>query len=132
MTDTDPAATYLRRHHPEHAELALWVRTVLLEVEPELSQRVYPGWRAVGFHHPETGYLCSLSPRPDALLLTFEHGAALPDPDGVLIGAGRQVRSLPVRDRDPATGDHIRHLLELAFVHRRRSTPLRARSPLAR
>jgi hypothetical protein len=113
----EEAADYLRSYHPGHAELALWVRQVLLDAEPDLEQRVYRGWQAVGFHDPDAGYVCGLFPRPEGLLLTFEHGASLPDPDGALIGDGRQVRSLPVHAADAGTEARIRGLLEQAISY---------------
>ena len=110
----DHTADYLREHHPDAAELALWVRGVLLEAAPGLEQRVYQGWQAIGFVHAGAGYVCGLFPRPSALLLTFEHGALPPDPDGLLTGDGRQVRSLPVTARDDRTRRRIVEFLDSA------------------
>ncbi|NKX52587.1 DUF1801 domain-containing protein, partial [Arthrobacter deserti] len=95
MSSADKVADYLREHHAGQAGLALWVRSVLLDAEPDFEQRIYRGWEAVGFHHPDAGYLCGIFPRPEGLQLLFEHGAALPDPEGMLRGDGRQVRMLP-------------------------------------
>ncbi len=117
MSAAEDAEDYLRRHHPEQAELAQWVRSILLDAEPDLEQRVYRGWQAVGFHDAEAGYVCALFPSPERLLLTFEHGAALPDPEGVLIGNGKQVRSMLVAASDERTAGVIRQLLEQAIVH---------------
>ncbi|WP_159619377.1 DUF1801 domain-containing protein [Arthrobacter zhaoguopingii] len=112
----DSAADYLRQHHPDAAELALWVRGVLLEAAPGLEQRVYQGWQAIGFVHAGAGYVCGLFPRPTGLLLTFEQGALLPDPDGSLIGDGRQVRSLPISARDDGTKSRIVEFLDSAIL----------------
>ena len=61
--------------------------------------------------------MCALFPSHEGLLLTFEHGAALPDPEGVLIGNGKQVRSMLVAASDERTAGVIRQLLEQAIVH---------------
>lgn len=116
MSAPDSAADYLHRHHPAHADLAVWVRDVLLAAEPDLEQRVYPGWQGVGFHDAEAGYLCALFPRTNGLFLSFEHGAALPDPDGLLTGDGEQVRALHVTGTDAASKAHILQLLEQAIA----------------
>jgi hypothetical protein len=110
VNTADDAEEYLRRNHPGQADLALWVRSVLLQAEPDLEQRVYPGWQAVGFHDPEAGYVCGLFPRSPALLLSFEHGARLEDPEHLLEGTGKQVRSFPVHGRDLRTEARIREL----------------------
>jgi hypothetical protein len=77
----------------------------VLAADPDLSEKVYPGWRGVGFRHPEAGYVCGIFPQPDGeLRLLFERGAALPDPDGVLEGSGTQTRYLRVGDgTEPGT-----------------------------
>ncbi len=112
----DHIEVYLREHHPDAAELALWVRGVLLEAAPGLEQRVYQGWQAIGFVHAGAGYVCGLFPRAGALLLTFEHGALLPDPEGLLTGDGHQVRSLPITARDDRTGRRIMEFLDSAIL----------------
>ncbi|MHA7264438.1 hypothetical protein ACX80W_14665 [Arthrobacter sp. TMN-37] len=111
----DTSAAYLQEHHPDAAELALWVRGVLLEAAPGLEERVYRGWQAIGFVDSLAGYVCGLFPRPEGLLLTFEHGAKLPDPESLLIGVGRQVRSLPIRGQDEDTRDRIVEFLDQAL-----------------
>ena len=35
---------FLRDSHPGLADLALWVREVVLAGEPDLTEWVYPGW----------------------------------------------------------------------------------------
>ncbi|EMY32877.1 hypothetical protein D477_017864 [Arthrobacter crystallopoietes BAB-32] len=116
MHRTDEAGEYLRQEFPEQAELALWLRSVLLEAEPDLEQRVYRGWQAVGFRHPDAGYVCGIFPRPEGLQLLFEHGASLPDPEGVLTAGGRQVRALPIADRSADTVDLVQRFLARSVI----------------
>jgi hypothetical protein len=103
---------------PERLQLSARVRRVLLDAEPDLRERLYPGWQGVGFHHPEAGYVCAIYPAGERPLLLFEHGAALEDPDGVLVGDGSQTRSLPL---DLPAGEldlRITEFLELAVAER--------------
>ena len=116
MSRTDEAGEYLRLDFPEQAELALWLRSVLLEAEPDLEQRVYRGWQAVGFRHPDAGYVCGIFPRPEGLRLLFEHGASLPDPEGALAASGKQVRALPIEARSAETADLVRRFLERSVI----------------
>ena len=103
----DEVRGYLRETHPEQAELALWVRDVVLRADPELSERVYRGWQGIGYHHPEAGYVCAIFPAAAGLRLGFEHGASLPDPDGRLRGEGSQVRYLPIAAPDDALAGFV-------------------------
>ena len=75
----------------------------MLAADPDLTERLYPGWRGVGYRHPEAGYVCGIFPQPDGQLhLLFEHGATMPDPEGVLQGSGTQTRYLIVDRVDEA------------------------------
>jgi hypothetical protein len=57
-----------------------------------LSRKVQPGWQAVAYRHAKAGYVCGVFIRSDRVMLLFEHGRQLSDPEGVLEGDGRQVR----------------------------------------
>ena len=54
---------FLVDSHPSLADLALWVREVVLAGEPDLTERVYLGWDGIGFRHPDAGYVCAIYPR---------------------------------------------------------------------
>ena len=43
---------------------------------------------------PVAGFVCAVFPFADRVQLVFERGAALPDPDRLLGGSGRTVRTL--------------------------------------
>jgi hypothetical protein len=92
-------------------------RDAVLAADPDLSERLYPGWRGVGYRHPEAGYICGIFPQPDGeVRLLFEHGAAMPDPERLLEGAGTQTRYLVVRaGTEPGT---IALLVQQAIAHR--------------
>jgi hypothetical protein len=109
---------YLREEHAPLYQLALWVRAAVRESDPDLFERVYRGWRGVGFHHAEAGYVCAIYPRGDHVDLLFEHGASLVDPDGVLAGQGTQTRTLPVATADARTAAAIESLVQQAIAQR--------------
>lgn len=94
----------LTSYDPDVVDLALTLRERILDHVPEFEERVYTGWRGLGFHHPDAGYVCALFPRSGRVLLGFERGVRLPDPDGLLVGKGRQVRSLVYRPSDDVGG----------------------------
>lgn len=109
---------YLRDEHSELSELALWTRSAVLAADPDLTERVYRGWHGVGFRHREAGYICAIYPRSGWIVLLFEHGAALPDPDGVLTGDGRRTRFLRIAEPAEASGKRITAYVQQAIAQR--------------
>src|SRR5262245_39851730 len=81
-------------HTDAIAALTRDLRDTILRARPELSERAYKGWHGLGFHHPVRGYVGALFPRDGDVMMGFERGADLPDPHGLLEGAGRRVRYL--------------------------------------
>src|SRR5688500_9751140 len=101
-------------HGPAVEALALALRRIVLDVEPGLAERTYPGWRAVGYRHPDAGYVCGLFPREDRATLVFERGAELDDPDGLLTGSGTQTREVVLRPGGPIDAAGIGRLVRRA------------------
>jgi len=62
----------------------------------EAVETAYPGWRAIGYRHPQSGYFCGIFPEPPRVRLAFEWGALLPDPHQLLKTGGKQVRYLDI------------------------------------
>lgn len=110
--------TYLREEHAPLYDLAIWTRRTVLDSDPDLFERVFRGWRGVGFHHPEAGYVCAIYPRDERIDLLFEHGASLVDPDGLLTGQGMQTRTFPVTSADATTRAAIEALVQQAIAQR--------------
>ena len=53
--------------------------------------------------------------------LGFYHGAALPDPAGLLEGTGKRLRHVKIRDAAAARNPAVRALLSAAIAERRKS-----------
>jgi hypothetical protein len=114
----DEVETYLREHHAAAADLALWTRDAVRAADPDLAPRVYRGWEGVGFRHPEAGYVCGIFPRGDWVMLLFEHGAAMADPEGVLLGDGSQTRFLRIDAPSEETAALIDRYVQQAVAQR--------------
>jgi len=97
--------------------LANQARRLILDTVPTAVETPYPGWRAFGYRDPQSGYFCGVFPQRDHVRLYFEHGAALPDPRGLLEGQGKQVRHVTVRDRAALGQPGVRQLLAAALVY---------------
>jgi hypothetical protein len=114
--EPDGLRDLLAEHHGEVADLTRRLRAAVLTGRPELTEKIYLGWYGVGLHHPDKGYVAALFPRADEVHVGFEHGVDLPDPDGLLQGAGRQVRYLVFRpDAARPTPEDLVEFLDLAL-----------------
>jgi hypothetical protein len=112
------AHEFLRARHPRERELALWVRALVLDAEPELVEHVYPGWDGIGFRHPDAGYVCAIYPRQGEVRLLFEHGTRLDDPEGLLEGEGSQTRHVTLRAADERLREPLTALVHDAVAER--------------
>jgi len=114
-----PTATpedILRIHTPEVRAIVEHLRTLVKETVPEAEERVYPGWHAFGYRHPEAGYFCGIFPYDDMVKLYFEHGASLPDPDGLLEGDGKRTRYVVARTEESLRLSDVKDLLRAAVL----------------
>jgi len=102
--------------HPDHViATTQWLRELIAAAVPDAEERVYTGGHSIGYRNPRAGLACVLFPGADTVQLSFEHGARLPDPRGLLSGSGRQVRSVEVTGPGDPPGTHLLELIEAAI-----------------
>ena len=118
MNPPEPTREFLTSRHPQELELALWVRELVLDADPDLSERVYQGWDGIGFRHMDAGYICAIYPRPGEVRLLFEHGSRLADPEGLLEGDGSQTRHITLRGPDERLREPLTALVRDAVAER--------------
>jgi hypothetical protein len=104
-------------HTPAVAELARQLRELIRSAMPDATERIYPGWHGIGFHHPTAGYVCGLFPGIDNVRVGFEHGHLLSDPHGLFDSGGNQVRYVTVERLTPELtrqlGGFLDHAIDL-------------------
>ena len=98
------------------AELANALRRVVTQAAPDATEHGYIGWRGIGYRHPLAGYFCGIFPQDDHVRLLFEYGRQLPDPAGLLTGAGSQTKWMPLREIAAIVGIEITALIEAAIA----------------
>lgn len=101
----------LEEHSPLIRELANQLRALILKTVPGLNEVAYPGWHAIGYRHPEAGYLCGLFPYDDHIKVYFGYGRFLFDPDKLLTGDGKQTRYLQIENTKDIRVKSIANLL---------------------
>lgn len=93
---------FLRRYPENIREIAQELRALISETVPENREAVYPGWKLIGYRAmagTQSFYFGFIAPFPDKVVLGFEYGMMLADPNGILEGAGSQVRQVVLRSR---------------------------------
>lgn len=131
MTSSDELDALLADHPESVADIVLRLREILLTGQPDLAERVRPGWHSVNFHDPAAGFVCALFPLADRVQLVVERGALLPDPEHRLGGTGRQVRTLEFTSADDVDAEVVLEFLDLAVevgAQARSRVPSRVRS----
>ena len=93
------------------ASVATELRAVFREHLPAAKEVAYAGWRAVGYRHPQAGYVAGIFLFEDSVSVIFEHGHLLPDPTGILQGQTKQTRHVPLAPGDELPRDALAALL---------------------
>lgn len=86
----------------DHGDIALELRDLVLEVLDHPEERVYTGWKGLGYH-TEDGYICGIFLGESGVRLGFERGVEVPDPEEALHGEGGRVRYLAIPNWDHQT-----------------------------
>jgi len=110
---------------PETRAVLSELTSLIIRSIPEATEKVNLGWRSVNFSHPSVGYFCGLFPVDDRVVVAFEFGVLLPDPDGILDSrsCAKQVRYARIRSLDALPRAALKRLLRAAVsLPRERST----------
>ncbi len=107
---------------PERRPVALRLREIVLEVDPEAAEVVRLGWNsaayAIGPKDMNEVY-AYIMPRKGWINLGFYRGAHLPDPAGLLEGTGKNLRHIKIRSIEDTERPGVRALLAAALAERR-------------
>jgi hypothetical protein len=101
----------LQDHHPEIQAIVEQIRNLILTIVPSSTESANAGWHSISYRHPQQGYYCGIFPTQDKVILVFEYGILLPDPEGVLEGSGKQVRNVLIDSPDKIPSLAIQKLL---------------------
>ena len=91
--------------------LANELRALVKETTPNVKEAVYTGWKLIGYRVKQgkrDAYFCFIAPFPNRIMLGFEYGILLFDPNLRLEGEGSQVRYLTVREKGDVDPESFR------------------------
>jgi Domain of unknown function (DU1801) len=120
LISTPPAALikFLRPYDPEVRELALGLRALVLEEMAPCYENIYDAYSAVAIGYGTSDRLRDgifhIAVYSKHVNLGFNDGASLADPQGILLGAGNQIRHLTIKTRDDLARPEIRAYLKRA------------------
>ena len=109
---------FLARYPSARHPLILAARALLLESGPGLLEQFDPSANLIGFGTASSykGLVFGIMIYPAYLNLMFARGALLPDPDGLLRGAGKKARHIRIATLADLQHPAVRHLLESAVA----------------
>ncbi|HSL42257.1 MAG TPA: DUF1801 domain-containing protein [Anaerolineales bacterium] len=102
---------FLSTFPPEIQSLANELRALVKETVPNVKEAVYTGWKLIGYRVKRgrsDAYFCFIAPFENRIMLGFEYGIQLFDPELRLEGEGSQVRYLTIREKEDIEPEILR------------------------
>jgi len=96
------------------------LRALLAEVMPNITEVPWGKQKIAGYGvgpKKMSEHFCYLAPQKNYVNLGFMYGADLPDPDGLMEGAGQVMRHIKIRSLDDVNKSAIKQLIIAASTH---------------
>jgi len=110
---------YLAAYDPHLADLTLALREIVLEEAPEAIESIVKSYAvAIGFSFtgkPMKDGFCHIVTYATHINLGFNRGALLPDPNRILIGKGKSIRHITIKNRSELDNPVVRRYLQAAI-----------------
>jgi hypothetical protein len=97
---SDDLELMLGHYDAEIRELALQTRDLVARTVPKAKEKVYLGWRNIGFSLDDSmaSQFCSVGPYKKYVNLYFMLGTELDDPKSMLEGTGKKMRHVRIKE----------------------------------
>lgn len=111
--------SYLAAYDPHVSDLTLALRELVLEEAPAAIESVVKSYAvAIGFSFtgkPLKDGFCHIVTYATHVNLGFNRGALLPDPNRILVGKGKSIRHMTIRDHRELENPVVRRYLQAAI-----------------
>jgi hypothetical protein len=111
--------TYLAAYDPHVSDLTLALRGMVLEEAPAAIEAIVKSYAvAIGFSFtgkPLKDGFCHIVTYSSHVNLGFNRGALLPDPNRILVGKGKLIRHMTIRDHTELENPVVRRFLQAAI-----------------
>lgn len=110
-------ARFLEAYPSAIRELALAARTLLLQKHPDLTEKVWPGWKVIGYGRGPrmSDFVVGIGPAKAHLGVHLAGGASLDDPSELLRGSSSSARHIRVTSVEQLASRDVRRLIDAAF-----------------
>ncbi|MBI1281741.1 MAG: hypothetical protein GC179_26685 [Anaerolineaceae bacterium] len=104
---------FLSTYPAEVQELALKARELVLEIVPDVQERVQEAYKTISYGSGTKmdAMFCYIAPLKDRINLGFYRGVVLPDASGLLEGTGKLLRHVKVRSMSELQQPALRQLI---------------------
>ena len=105
---------FLDEFKPEVRDLALQLRDLVYEIEPEVIEQIdKPAYLlAYGYAKTYTHLMCVIILYKEYVNLGFPRGVDLPDPEGLLEGTGKRARHVKITDAEIIDSPEVAALIQ--------------------
>lgn len=104
--------------------LARDLRSLIEDVYPQVTEVPWPKQQITGYGlgpKKMSEHFCYIGVHSSHVNLGFNYGADLPDPEGLLQGAGKKFRHVKIDQQDQMRQASLRDLIEAAIQERERA-----------
>ena len=127
-------ASFIAKFDPAVAKLIRTSRAAMRKRLPTALELVYDNYQffAIGYSATEraSDCVCSLAAGAKGVALSFYYGAALPDPDGILLGSGNQNRFVRLESAATLSEPAVERLIGAALAQAKVPMPASGRGSL--
>ena len=113
--------SFIRKFAPKDQSLIRSVRSAVRKRFPTANELVWDNYNflVIGYSPTErpTDSIVSIAARADSVGLCFIHGARLPDPKKLLLGAGKQTRYIRIESARRLAHPDVEALIVAAIDH---------------
>jgi hypothetical protein len=110
---------YLASYDPHVSDLLLALRELVLEEAPDAKESLVKGYAvSIGFSFtgkPLKDGFCHIVAYPTHVNLGFNRGAQLPDPNQALLGHGKAIRHITLRNQSELDRPFLRRYVQAAI-----------------
>lgn len=110
---------YLAAYDPHVSDLTLALRELVLEEAPAAIESIVKSYAvAIGFSFtgkPMKDGFCHIVAYGSHVNPGFNRGALLPDPNRILVGKGKSIRHMTIRDHSELENPVVRRFLQAAI-----------------
>lgn len=109
---------FLVDYDPAVQQLAIKLRTLLLEVFPNAVEQFDKPAKLIGYGFAKTykGLVCAITLQKSYVNLMFSRGTELLDPHNLLEGTGKKARHVKIRQLEEIDNPALKELLKIAIT----------------